>query len=246
MSDLAIISFFMNNIDMKTVGLQRSVIEKFNTDGFDSFAVETPMSHAASMDLAWKHEAFAKYSTLMFLDIDAIPLSSASFAVYRNWAQSGYLVGGAQRSNHIENNQHVFCAPSNVCMTRETYEKIGRPSAEPNARGDVGEEYTFRAEEAGVPVKIFMPLRYSRPVNRMQWETDTRPYWVLKDGQPVYGKGTVYGDYNDNGTPRDLFYHNFQIFHPGEQQEFWNTCEDVLRGTFEARYFTSTFQIKKV
>ena len=48
---------------------------------------------------------------------------------------------------------------------------------------------------------------------------------------PKYGMGTTYGD--DSG---DLFWHNFQIRMPGQEERFWNKCEEVLvRGMYEDR-----------
>jgi len=220
-----IVSIYMDNINPTTVELQQKVVDKHNPFKFPKVNVLTPFSHGQTMNLLWEHEEFKKFKAIMFLDIDAIPLSDVSLALYFDRALKGSLIGNAQRSNHIQNDQHIFCAPSTVCMSRSTFEKIGKPSAEPNYRGDVAEEYTFRAEENAVSVEIIMPLGYDRPVNRMPWETDKSSGWKLKDGQPEYGLGTSYG----MNKELPLFWHSFQIFHPGHQELFWKRCEEELR-----------------
>ena len=98
------------------------------------------------------------------------------------------------------------------------------PVATETERSDVAEEYTWAAEEAGIEVIKFMPLRYDAPPARYAWEGEQPPYWNLADGMPVYGIGTTFGDEKHG----DLFYHNFQIFKPGQQERFQNKCKSLL------------------
>src|ERR1017187_7198847 len=51
--NVCIITFFMNNIDMKSVGLQRSVVEKYNKSKHPHYSIHTDMKNGASMDFAW-------------------------------------------------------------------------------------------------------------------------------------------------------------------------------------------------
>jgi hypothetical protein len=111
-------------------------------------------------------------------------------------------------------------------LTGETYDKIGRPSSVETERGDVAEEWTWQAESVGVPVEMYMPLRFDAAPKRYEWEKDQPPYWALADGMPVYGMGTTYG--KDDGT--ELFYHNFQIRMAGQEERFWAKCESILAG----------------
>lgn len=227
MKKSVLVSFFMSNIDKATVELQYSVVEKYNKSKITHLMIDcTGLSHGQAMDWFWSQNDLNpnwQFHNVMFLDIDCIPLSPDAIDLYLGLAESGVVVGNAQRSNHIENNQHVFAAPSAVAMNVDTYNKIGRPTAEPTKRSDVAEEYTFAAEEHGVSVVLYMPLRYDRPPNRMPWESDKRPFWPLADGMPVYGLGTTFGE-----GESDLFWHSFQIFHPGNQQEFWKKCDIEL------------------
>lgn len=231
-----IVSFFMNNIDMKTVGLQRSVVEKFNRSGVKHYQIQVNLPHGVAMDYFWAlngspTEAFgdkikqqADHDAVLFLDIDALPVVDRAIDTYLAYAYEGHLAGNAQSSNHIGDGQHMFAAPSAVAISKETYDKIGRPSAYENPRADVGEEWTHKAREAGIPVDLAMPLCYDEAPYRYDWEPkDAKPYWNLAKGFPNYGVGTTFGD--DLGK---LFYHQFQIRIPGMQEKFWRKCESIL------------------
>lgn len=234
-----IVSFFMNNIDMKTVGLQRSVVEKYNPNKIKHHSIKVDAPHGVAMDFFFALNGFKPpkfgdvdvkqtmhHDVILVLDIDCIPLQDISIDYYLKQANDGKLIGNAQRSGHIENGQHVFAAPSAVALSTATYDKIGRPSANPTERSDVCEEYTWEAEKHGVPVDLLMPVRYDRSVYRFDWEKDRDPHWSLGDGKPNYGIGTTFG-HSELG---DLFWHSFQIFHPGNQEKFWEKCEEVLNG----------------
>ena len=231
-----IVSFFMDNIDMKTVGLQKSVVEKYNKSKYPHQIMRTNAPHGVSIDYAWSvngqvNAEMAKHNIpkqtdfdiFLILDIDAIPLHEDAIDYYIEQAANGKLIGNAQRSNHIDNNQHVFAAPSTAALSRESFIKMGMPSAFETARSDVLEEYTWAAELCGIPVDLVMPLRYDVAPQRYDWEKDQPPYWKLADGMPVYGMGTTYGR-----DGKDMFYHNFQIRMEGQQERFWQKCEDVL------------------
>ena len=234
-----IVSFFMNNIDMETVGLQRSVVEKFNPNKIKHHSIKVDVPHGVAMDYfmalnGFKTDAMKDvdikqtmhHDVILILDIDCIPLQDLSIDYYLKQAADGRLIGNVQRSGHIENNQHVFAAPSAVAISTATYDKIGRPSAFPTPRSDVGEEYTWAAEQHGIPVDLLMPSRYDRPVNRFDWEKDRDPFWKLADGMPNYGLGTTFS----HPELGDMFWHSFQIFHPGNQEKFQRKCEEVLNG----------------
>lgn len=232
-----IVSFFMDNINMKTVGLQKSVVEKFNKSKIPHYIIKVDVPHPIGIDYFWavngaKPLPFEDadipqqmhHDVILFLDIDCVPLSDDAIDLYLEKASQGILVGNIQRTNHLDNGQHVFAAPSAVAISKETYLKLGKPSAVETGRSDVAEEWTWAAESAGVPVEMFMPLRYDSAPKRYEWEKNQPPYWSLKDGMPVYGMGTTYG--TEDG--KELFYHNFQIRIEGQEEVFWKKCESIL------------------
>lgn len=222
-----IVSLFMSNIDKKTVYLQNEVVKKFNKSNIKHYPILTQQNPGYSMDLAIQMMRKQGHDAIMFLDIDAVPVSYDAIDYFFEEVYLGKVIGSAQRSNHIDNGQHVFCAPHNVTFTLESYDLCGRPSFLPNYRGDVSEELTWRAREVNIPVVILMPLKYDAPPIRMAWESkDLPPYWDLADGMPKYGIGTTFGD-EEHG---ELYWHCFQSFHPGQQERFWNKCEELLNG----------------
>lgn len=225
-----IISFFMNNIDKKTVDIQRQVVDKYNTQKYPHYSILTDLRHGAAMDMAWalhgiNHPTFDGHNVpkrfdhdaILFLDIDAIPLNPDAIHDTIKAASEGHLIGNVQRTNHLQNNQHLFVAPSCLAVSVDTFVTIGKPSGLETKRSDVAEEYTFAAEKSGiVPIDFYLPLCY----NEAPAEGGS---WALKDGMPVYGRHTTFGM---GDIP--MFWHSFQIFHPGMQEKFWKKCEEVL------------------
>lgn len=238
MKNPCIVTYLMSNIDDKTPELQRKVIEKYNKSNVQLYQVKGDIRHGQFIDLFWimngvvpeslkdkNLEQKFDHDVVLFLDIDCIPLNENAIDYYLEQAAAGKLIGNAQRSNHIENDQHVFVAPSALAISRETFLKIGAPLAQENSRSDVAEEYTWAAEHDNVPVELVLPLSYAKAPYKYNWEKDQRPFWALKDGMPVYGIGTTFG----NDQYGEMFYHNFQIFHPGNQEMFWARCEKELQ-----------------
>lgn len=235
-----IVSIFRKNVDPKTVGLQKSVVEKFNPKGYKHYQFQLELPHGVAIDYFWSQNGVAvdkfveatggrdipqgsAHDAVLILDIDAIPVSERAFEKFFEAAYAGKLIGNAQRSNHLDNDNHLFAASSCAAISLGTFVNIGRPSAYENPpRSDVLEEYTWEAERCGVEVELLMPTKYERPPVRFEWEGDQPPYWNLKD-DINYGVGTTFGD--DEG---DLFYHQFQICHADHQQMFQRKCEEIL------------------
>ncbi len=239
-----IVSFFMKNLDKRTVDIQRKVVEKYNKSKYPHYSIFTELRHGASMDMAWAlngidHPTFKGHNVakrfdhdvIFFLDIDAIPLNDYAIDHTIEQASKGRLIGNVQRSNHIQNDEHLFVAPSCLAVSVDTFCTIKKPSGLETKRADVAEEYTFAAEKSGiVPIDFYMPICYdSKPA-----ECDS---WALKTGMPVYGRGTTFGlleDPNEGGAPEQkMFWHSFQIFHPGQQENFWKKCESILNDKTE-------------
>ena len=157
--------------------------------------------------------------TILLLDIDCVPLNSASLHYMFQQAELGILIGNIQRANHIENDKHVYIAPSAICISKETFEKLGKPSFAPNSKGDVGESLTYLAEKLSIPMEMFMPAAYEKiPYQRSE-------PWPLADGMPLYGIGTTYADANGN----EMFYHLFQSSMNLYNDLFYDKCKAILQ-----------------
>jgi hypothetical protein len=228
-----IFSFFMRNIPQEAVEAQRKVVAKFNKSGYAHHQFLTEMRHGFSMDGAWHlngvdvQPMFASkipkkfdYDVMVFLDIDAVPLNADALDFYVEQAYNGALVGNIQRTNHIQNGQHTFVAPSAMAISTSTFLTIGRPSAIETSRSDVAEEYTWLCEKAGIKVIKFMPLAFEKA-------PDEAPQgWNLADGMPKYGLGTTFGD--NSIVERPMMWHNFQVRLPGQPERFMRKCSELL------------------
>jgi len=221
-----IVSIFMQNINHNMLHSQRAVIEKFNVSKIPHYPVLTDDHPGSTLDHLIQHLVDAGHDAVMFLDVDCIPLNELALDYFFKQAYAGKVIGDAQRSNHIQNGQHVFAAPHNLTFTFETFNKLGKPTFCHTNRGDVGEELTFKARENNIEVEILMPLRYDAPPIRQHWEPkDSPPYWDLADGMPKYGIGTTFGIEGN-----EMFWHMYQSFHPGQNERFLKKCEEILNG----------------
>lgn len=226
MANPCIISLYQSNINQLTVDLQKRVVQKFNKSSishYQLFESGLEAEHGLLMhkSLQFAHEL--KHDAVMFLDIDCVPLSNLSIDYFFERAYQNVLIGDAQRSNHIENNQHVFAAPHNVTFTLELYNSMGTPTFLPTHRGDTAEELTFAAEENNIKVELILPIRYDASPHYFGWEKHYVPYWTLASGMPNYGIGTTFGNHLG-----ELWWHNYQICQPNQQQRFWNKCRELL------------------
>lgn len=221
-----IISIYMDNISPLMLKNQQAIVEKFNP-GYKHYQIKTVVDHGLTIDLIMNscrtenHPykiALGSPEGILFLDTDCIPLNNTAIDQIIQRANDGELVGHAQRSNHIKNDQHIFCAPSCLAISLKTYEKIEMPSARPTKRSDVAEEWTYYAQQNNVPIHFYMPVKYDAPPFRQTWETETEPFWRLADGMPNYGIGTEF----DSG-----FWHMFQSFYPGQVERFVNKCKEI-------------------
>lgn len=236
-----IASYYMGNIEEKTVKLQNEVVKKYNKSNIPHYCMKGQMRHGHFIDFFWKMNGVntrgmdevavpdnlkIDYDVVVFIDIDAIPLHEEAIDYLIDKSEQGIIIGNIQRSGHIDNGNHLFVAPSAMAISRETFRKIGAPSAVETARSDVMEEYTWEAEKVGgIALEYFLPTRFDKPPHRYQWEKDQRPFWTLEHGLPNYGIGTTYGcdGYGD------FFYHNFQIREGQHTELFWNHCETELQ-----------------
>jgi hypothetical protein len=157
------------------------------------------------------------YDNVLVLDVDCIPLNQQALTHIFQYAGRGVLIGDAQRSHYIENNEHIFIGSSCMCVNKLVYEKLGKPSMAPNVRGDIGEEFVYLAEEKNIPIEIFYPQSY-----------EASPYgatsWALKGDLPHYGIGTTF----ESIDGRARFYHLFESRHNLHVDKFISKCETVL------------------
>lgn len=203
----AIFTYCNPDVDRKISQLQGKIIETYNKipnckyeflmyNAKDGEVVPDQVIDYGLQELFYKNN----YQSVLILDIDCIPLNEEALEYIFTEAEKGKIVGNVQRSNHLQNDQHVYVAPSCICLTRDMFEKLGSPSFKITNRGDIGEELTYLAEQNNVEVEMFMPGHYEKlPYG------DEKP-WDLKDDMPKYGIGTTFV----NKEGKEMFYHLFQ------------------------------------
>ena len=130
-------------------------------------------------------------SLVLILDLDAFPLSQEALKLTFVLANKLKVSGNAQRTNCIDNGEHIFVGPSYMCIDSDFLKSLASPWVV-NRRSDVGEEISW---ELGSLIKksLFLPFKTIKP-----------PIWPLGGTKKVYGIGT-YFSYDE--TP--ISYHHF-------------------------------------
>lgn len=209
-------SLYMNNISEEMRVAQKRVVEKFLPSDFYFTQVHRDVNHHDAQAHAYALADCVKHcqtDVVMFLDIDAIPLSTYAFQYLFEAATAGILIGPAQRSLHLLNHKHVFVAMAACAFSKRCYEEAGSPYFFTTAKGDIGEELTYRWEEQGRPTHKMRPTHVEVPL----W-----PY--ENDREKVYGHGCTFGG---------LFYHEFESSgYTGKAAEhrerFLRKCASIL------------------
>lgn len=216
-----IVTAHNDKIDSRIVYYQKMVVEKLK-GSIPFFTYDYTGSDMLHGDVCNKliHKMFYEYQEgadcILFLDIDCIPLSSQAIEWTLNEAYSGKLIGNAQRSNHYQNDQHVFAAISYAAFTRDTFERAGSPTMCFSKKYDCSELLTINCEKNNIPVNLLMP-------NNSESPNEDGEYWNLADGMPQYGIGTTFS----NGK-MDISYHLFCARFNKYNTLFLNKCHDII------------------
>lgn len=219
-----IMSPYMDNISREVRDAQAKVFRAVAND-LSFIQLHTSRSHADTLD-SFTRAAFREgYNTVMIWDIDAIPLNRDTCRQMLQRAFiTGSLTGNIQRSNHIQNDQHLFIAPSCCCFSRETYERMGMPSFAPTLRGDVGEELTYRAEANDIQLQAYIPLMYEDlPAEGRAWKLSGD----LRD----FGVNTMFGEIevmDGQAIEKPMTFHTFQMRTSSHADRFLQVCDKVI------------------
>ena len=222
-----IFTSFNDDVDPKFIEYQHKIIDKLGfADIYMPLYYKWHHSEMLHGDILNKfiNKAFYErgHDCILIMDVDCIPLSKEAIDITFELAYNNILVGNAQRSCHIENNNHVYAASSYICFTEELYRNAGRPNMLPNRDGDTCEQMTYnvrRMNELNINkfMKLFVPNAIDAPNEKGE-------YWTLS-GDMKYGIGTTF---SFNGMPMNyhLFGSRLGIFN----QLFFDKAEEVLNG----------------
>lgn len=220
-----IFTSFNNDIDPRFYEYQAKIMKKFGLE-----KIYHPLKYEFHYSIMTHGDVLNKFVNSLFyehgfdciliMDIDCIPLSREGIEKVFEYAEDGCLVGNIQRSNHIQNNKHLYAASSFICFTKDLYRQIGRPSFLPSDEGDTCEQLTYNAERFFENPKncviLLEPGKIDAPID------DQGNYWEL-DGNMKYGIGTEFL-LNDEPVNYHLFASRLHMFN----HYFFQKCEDVL------------------
>ncbi|MFO8127960.1 hypothetical protein [Yoonia sp.] len=210
MNDPTVLSPYWENVDKSILRSQKSVFDKL---GIPLKQVATDgESHGDWMNRVAKS---SEDDIIVFVDIDAFPLSRDAYELAVKTARSGGIFGLAQVANHIDPSA-IYAGPMFLAFSNETYLRLGQPSLCHSDTHDPAQLLSIRAIEIGVP----LTLSYPRNV--------LIPKWPLSD-IGIFGIGTFYGENN--------FFHLFQSRMASNIRLLNAVSEDVVSGRLDfARY----------
>ncbi len=120
-------------------------------------------------------------SFCLLIDIDAFPLTKESIKISFITAYLQGVNGNLQRTNCLDNSEHLFIAESFMCFNTKILKALGENAWRVNKRSDVSEEITWLHPE-------FLSKNNFKPIDTLM-----KPIWPLKGTKPVYGIGTTFG-----------------------------------------------------
>ena len=179
---------------------QRKVLEKFG-EKIIQIKPKVWGGHAHTIDEYLRNN---DWDHAIVLDIDCIPLNRNVINDAREWALNNLgLYSVAQNPNHIKDAPD-YASPAFIAFSRKTYEELGKPSFQGSSQWDVGGEFSYRASEKNLSIKLMYP-------NHVE-----NPKWKFADGS-MFGIGTTY---------ENKVYHHFE----GRRvtKSFEDKCNQIL------------------
>lgn len=219
-----IFTSFNDDIDPRFFYYQKRIMEKF-----DLLNIYKPlhykwhhseMLHGDILNM-FVNKAFYEigYDAILIVDVDAIPLSRFGIDIMFKHIYKDKLIGNAQRSHHIKNNEHVYAASSFIGFSEKTYRKLGRPNFLPSYDGDTAEQLTYNAEYLNVETILLLPSNIDSPNEKGEyWKLDDDLYKNCK-----YGIGTTF-----KLDEQEICYHLFGSRLNLFNDLFFNKCENLL------------------
>ena len=172
-----IITAYNEVIPNAVVEGQRKVLEKFG-EKIIQIKPKVWGGHAHTIDEYLRNN---DWDHAIVLDIDCIPLEK-----------------------NVIKDARECASPAFIAFSRKTYEELGKPSFQGSSQWDVGGEFSYRASEKNLSIKLMYP-------NHVE-----NPKWKFADGS-MFGIGTTY---------ENKVYHHFE----GRRvtKSFEDKCNQIL------------------
>ncbi|MGH2340438.1 hypothetical protein ACRC7T_03025 [Segnochrobactraceae bacterium EtOH-i3] len=171
-----ITSLYWKNVSADIVDGQRRVFEKLG------LSVEQYQAHGLRHGLFMDQmlERAGDDDVLLFVDIDAFPLTREVVERAFACAEAGGVFAVAHAANHLPGAEMPFAGPMFLCVSRRTWDRVGRVSMLEGENTDVGQAFTFALKAHGVPIELLWP------------NFVCIPRWALGPRAAI-GIGTFYG-----------------------------------------------------
>jgi hypothetical protein len=162
-------------------------------------------------------------SIIGFFDIDCVPLAKEKIEKCIDYViKNDTMLGCAQVSNHFHPATHVFAAPSFLIISKNFWEKLGRPSFTSGEHWDVAEAVSYIVENEGQPYRCLYPDCFEKASYEGVWKLGNYGF---------FGIGTVFDD---------TVYHLFQGRTNINSDLFIRRCHEIISGTFSTQDFTKS------
>jgi len=199
----------MGNIPKEVIKYQKKVFDYFNVP-LEQIKVEfhngESVSHAEAIEsYLFTCTRETNKTNFIIFDIDCIPLNLKALEYYAQSIEKGILIGPMQRSNHINNNKHIYCGPCALGFNKTIYKPT---KFYPSYRADTGEELTYMVEEMRIKTIKLAPSH----VELLKWP-------LKNDNILEFGEGTTYNN---------MIYHAFNSRYGGSKR-FIRKCKEVLK-----------------
>lgn len=174
---MKVYSLYWKNIDLEILLIQKKVFDFLKIPLNQILADKVP--HGIWMDDIVK--SAQDNDTLVFVDIDAFPLTKLAFDEAIISAENGEIFGLAQSANHVESKGIIYAGPMFLAFKKKTWLDLNRPSLNSTYNYDAAQYLTVCANEKNIPVNIIYP------------NACIKPKWALAN-KGVFGIGTFYAN----------------------------------------------------
>lgn len=201
-------TLYWNNNDPRIADSHKKVIEHLSLDV--NYHIENTR-HGLWMDRIMENSTS---DVVGFLDGDCVPLSRQAVIEAATYAAlNESFIGIAQASNHIPPKSHIYAAPAFFFTSRKAWQLI-KTSFSESSRGDVAEEYCYKAEQLNIKYRCIYPDYFEKESDEGLWPLGNYGY---------YGIGTTFGQ---------SCYHLYQSRKNSNVELFVKRCQDIIDGTF--------------
>lgn len=176
---LGVFSLYWDNIDERFPLCQKTVMSHLGIDVMQHKI--HGLQHSDWMDWVLTSPCFKNIDVFLFLDIDCFPTHTSALTRAFKAVNENKILGCAQSASHLSRPEDIYAGPFYLCLSRATYDYIGKPSARCDADFDVAQRITVAARGFDVGIEYL-------------WPTEVlMPKWKL-GADKTFGIGTTYDD----------------------------------------------------